>query len=1183
MSEHATATARLRGVLGLLEGDPAVGAALESLSAGTEQAVRCPQPVQPFLIAAAAARNEQRPVLAVTATNRDAERLTAALGAFLPTDEVGHFPSWETLPHERLSPRADTVGARLSVLRRLRHPGEHGRLRVIVAPVRSLLQPMVAGLGELEPVHLRKGDERELDRIVTDLVGIGYNRCDIVEKRGDFAVRGGIVDVFPPTEEHPVRVELWGDEVDELRYFSVADQRSLGSAPDTLWAPPCRELLLTDEVRKRAADLLTEHPELAEMLEPISLGSVVEGMESLIPVLVDPDHGLELLVEQIPAQSLVVVCDPQRVSARAIEMVQSSEEFLDASWAVAASGGSSPIDLGASAYKTIDEVHETALAAGQTWWDLDPLGGAGDEELTVDAQAVDQYVGDPDRLMRDIRDYTGRGWSVVLTFAGHGPAKRSIERLADVNIAGQLAEEISGAPRAGIVTVTTADLDAGFVAPAAKLALITEADITSSRGQATKQMGRMPTRRRNAIDPLQLQAGDFVVHEQHGVGKYIEMVQRQINGADREYLIIEYASSKRGQPGDRLFVPTDQLDQITKYVGGDMPTVHKLGGADWQKTKGRARKAVKEIAGELVRLYAARTSAPGHAFGPDSPWQVELEDAFPYVETPDQLAAIDEVKADMEKTIPMDRVICGDVGYGKTEVAVRAAFKAVQDGKQVAVLVPTTLLAQQHYQTFVERMEQFPVKVAQLSRFTPKSDADKILEGVADGSVDIAIGTHRLLQTSTRFKDLGLVIVDEEQRFGVEHKEYLKQLRTAVDMLTMSATPIPRTLEMSLTGIREMTTMLTPPEERHPILTFVGAYSEKQVGAAIRRELLRDGQVFYLHNRVSSIDKAAARIRNLVPDARVAVAHGQMSEEQLEKVMLGFWEREYDVLVATTIIEAGLDVPNANTLIVERADILGLSQLHQIRGRVGRSRERAYAYFLYPPDKPLGEVAYDRLATIAQNSELGAGMAVAMKDLEIRGAGNLLGGEQSGHISGVGFDLYVRLVGEAVAEYRGDTQAQDVAEIRIDLPVSAHVPHDYIDGERLRLEIYRKIAGVATEEQATAVRDELADRYGPVPTEVENLIAIALLRQLAKDSGVHEIAAQGKMVRFQPLKLSDSAQMKLSRVYKGATYKPNLSLVSIPRPTEGAGVAAPPLRNQAVIAWAQRVIEDLAPTPAPVG
>ena len=1184
MLETTEASARLRGLLDPLGNDPAIATALDSLEQGTDQTVRCMQPVQPFLVAGASKRAGDHPIVAVTATNRDAERLVAALGALLPADQIGHFPSWETLPHERLSPRADTVGARLSVLRRLRHPDERGPLKVVVAPIRSLLQPMIAGLGDLEPVHLAKGDERPLDEIVADLVAIGYSRVDIVEKRGEFAVRGGIIDIFPPTEEHPIRIELWGDEVDELRYFSVADQRSLGHGPAALWAPPCRELLLTDEVKARAAAVLTEHPELGEMLEPISQGSAVEGMESLIPVLADPEGGLQLLVQQLPAQSIVMVCDPQRVSARAVEMVQSSEEFLDASWAVAAGGGTSPIDLGASAYKTVDEVRETALAAGQTWWELDPLGGdaeGGPDALAVDAHAVDQYVGDPDRLMRDIRSYTADGWAVVITFAGHGPAKRSIERLADANIAGQLTEEIASAPRSGIVTVTTADLDAGFLAPSAKLALITEADITSSRGQATKQMGKMPTRRRNAIDPLQLQPGDYVVHEQHGVGKYVEMVQRQIGGADREYLIIEYASSKRGQPGDRLFVPTDQLDQITKYVGGDMPSLNKLGGSDWQKTKGRARKAVKEIAGELVRLYAARTSAPGHAFGPDTPWQRELEDAFPYVETPDQLAAIDEVKADMEKTIPMDRVICGDVGYGKTEVAVRAAFKAVQDGKQVAVLVPTTLLAQQHYQTFVERFSQFPVKVAQLSRFTPKADADKILEGVADGTVDIAVGTHRLLQPSTRFKDLGLVIVDEEQRFGVEHKEYLKQLRTAVDMLTMSATPIPRTLEMSLTGIREMTTMLTPPEERHPILTLVGAYSDKQIVAAIRRELMRDGQVFYLHNRVSSIDKAAARIRSLVPEARVAVAHGQMSEEQLERIMVGFWEGEFDVLVATTIIEAGLDVPNANTLIVERADILGLSQLHQIRGRVGRSRERAYAYFLYPPDKPLNDVAYDRLATIAQNSELGAGMAVAMKDLEIRGAGNLLGGEQSGHIAGVGFDLYVRLVGEAVAEYRGDKHAQEVAEIRIDLPVSAHVPHDYIDGERLRLEIYRKIATVTNEQEAQQVRDELADRYGPVPTEVENLLDIAILRQQAKDAGVHEIAAAGKMVRLQPLKLGDAAQMKLARIYKGATYKPNLSLVTIPRPTEGTGLTSPPLRNKAVIDWASHVLTDLTPTPAP--
>ena len=549
------------------------------------------------------------------------------------------------------------------------------------------------------------------------------------------------------------------------------------------------------------------------------------------------------------------------------------------------------------------------------------------------------------------------------------------------------------------------------------------------------------------------------------MGRFVEMVQRTVQNATREYLVIEYASSKRGQPADRLYVPTDQLDQVTKYVGGEAPTLNKLGGSDWHKTKARARRYVRQIAADLIRLYSARMATKGHAFGPDTPWQRELEDAFAYIETPDQLSSIDEVKADMEKEVPMDRLICGDVGYGKTEIAVRAAFKAVQEDKQVAILVPTTLLVTQHYNTFSERYAPFPVTVKALSRFQTDKEAREVLEGLADGRVDVVIGTHRLLGSEVRFKDLGLVVVDEEQRFGVEHKEQLKTLRTAVDVLAMSATPIPRTLEMAVTGIREMSTLATPPEERHPVLTYVGGYEEKQVTAAIRRELLREGQVFFVHNKVSSIERAASRLRELIPEARIAVAHGQMSENRLEQVVLDFWEKRFDVLVCTTIVETGLDISNANTLVVDRADVLGLSQLHQLRGRVGRGRERAYAYFMYPPEKPLTETAHDRLMTIASHTDLGAGMQVAMKDLEIRGAGNLLGGEQSGHIEGVGFDLYVRLVGEAVADFKGEGEAQ-LPEIKIELPVDAHLPHDYVPGERLRLEAYKKLAAVIDEKGA---------------------------------------------------------------------------------------------------------------------
>ena len=641
-----------------------------------------------------------------------------------------------------------------------------------------------------------------------------------------------------------------------------------------------------------------------------------------------------------------------------------------------------------------------------------------------------------------------------------------------------------------------------------RVALVTGEDLSGQKA-STRDMRKMPARRKKQIDPLELKAGDYVVHEQHGVGRFVEMMQREMAGATREYLVLEYGASKRGAPPDRLFVPADTLDQVTRYVGGEQPSLDRLGGGDWTKRKNRARKAVREIAAELIKLYAARQATQGHAFGPDTPWQRELEDAFPFNETPDQLSTVDEVKADMQRTVPMDRLVCGDVGYGKTEIAVRAAFKAVQDGKQVAVLVPTTLLVTQHLSTFAERMSGFPVVLKGLSRFQTDKEAKEVIDQLATGEVDVVVGTHRLLNPDIRMKDLGLIIVDEEQRFGVEHKEQMKRLRTSVDVLSMSATPIPRTLEMAVTGIREMSTITTPPEERHPVLTYVGAYEDRQVVAAVRRELLREGQVFFIHNRVNSIEKAAAHIRELVPEARVATAHGQMGEHQLERVMLDFWEKRFDVLVCTTIVESGLDVSNANTMIIERSDTLGLSQLHQLRGRVGRSRERAYAYFLYPAEKPLTETAHERLATLAQHSDLGGGMAIAMKDLEIRGAGNLLGGEQSGHIADVGFDLYVRLVGEAVQDFKGDAEPE-VNEVRIELPVDAHLPHDYIPSERLRLEIYKRLAEVRSDEDVDGLREELVDRYGEPPAVVESLMVVARFRARARAAGVAEITLAGQ-------------------------------------------------------------------------
>jgi transcription-repair coupling factor (superfamily II helicase) len=1145
---------------------------------------------RPPLIAALAGahdRSAARPILAVTATGREAEDLVAALRCFLPADVVADFPSWETLPHERLSPRSDTVGRRLAVLRRLAHPDAsdptHGRLDVVVAPVRALLQPLVKGLGDLVPVALKNGDEMALDKVVDALAEAAYVRTDLVERRGEFAVRGGILDVFPPTEEHPVRIEFWGDTVEEIRWFNVADQRSLQVAEHGLWAPPCREILLTEAVRERAGVLATQLPGVADMLTKVAAGIAVEGMESLAPALVG---GMENLLDVLAPGTHVVLTDPERVRKRAHDLVATSAEFLEASWSNAASGNAVPIDLqgilGTASYWLLEDVRAHAHKKGRPWWSLTSFGAdadlAGPDQVGVGVETADveAFRGDTDSAVAALQGWAGQGWHTLVVTDGRGLAARVSEVLSDNDVANHLetAPGILERLPAGLVQVTTGALGHGFIAPGAKLVVVTESDLTtgSGAGTSTKDMRRMPVRRRNQVDPLELRLGDHVVHEQHGVGKFVEMVQRTVGGATREYLLLEYGASKRGQPADRLFVPTDQLDQITRYVGGEAPTLHKLGGADWAKTKGRAKKHVKQIAGELIRLYSARMATKGHAFGPDTPWQRELEDAFVYVETPDQLSSIDEVKIDMEREVPMDRLICGDVGYGKTEIAVRAAFKAIQDGKQAAILVPTTLLVQQHFQTFSERYAPFPVVVKALSRFQSDAEAKEVVKGLADGTVDLVIGTHRLLGNEIAFKDLGLVVVDEEQRFGVEHKEQLKRLRTAVDVLALSATPIPRTLEMAVTGIREMSTLTTPPEERHPVLTFVGAYDEKQIIAAIRRELLREGQVFLIHNRVSSIEKAAARIRELVPEARIATAHGQMAEHRLEQVVVDFWEKRFDVLVCTTIIETGLDISNANTLIVERADVLGLSQLHQLRGRVGRGRERAYSYFLYPPEKPLTETAHDRLATIASHTDLGAGMAVAMKDLEIRGAGNMLGGEQSGHIAGVGFDLYIRLVGEAVADFRGEGGEAAPSEIKIELPVDAHLPHEYVPGERLRLEAYKKLATVQDAAGLAEIEAELQDRFGTPPEPVRNLFEVARLRTVARQADVANISVQGNFVRFGPLQLPESRQLRLRRLYPGSLVKETVRTILVPRPMT-ARVAGQPLRDTAVLRWASDLIE----------
>lgn len=1115
---------------------------------------------------------EKRPIVVVTHSSRRAEEVFTELSECVVGEQLFHFPAWETLPHEKLSPKSDTVARRIHTLFQLKE----SERPLVVVPVRALLQPINSEITERVILKLEIGLEIALAKLAEYLVHAGYTRTDLVEKRGEFAIRGGIVDLFPPLLEHPIRVEFFGDEIEEMRYFAVADQRTFEPFVGALEIYPCREVLITDGVKARAQKLGEEFSEVRSMCERISHGTYIEGMESLSAALVT----LAPFLSWVPKNALIVLLDEERIRLRSMDLITTAEEFLEAAWSSAANGGATPLslhrELATSSYLSLDE----ALTSRNIF----AINSFGDESsyFLSDFTPHESYRSKYDQLFSDLRRWIHSDYLVVLAAHSKGLVERYRDLLAEAEIPNREYEYLHAVPVRGTVAITTSQLAHGFINESVKIAVITDRDISGSR---STQQEKMPSRRRKAIDPLELKSGDYVVHEQHGVGRYIELVERNVSGVTREYLVIEYAPSKRGQPGDRIYVPTDSLEQVTRYIGGETPAVHRIGGTDWIKAKSRAKKAVKEIAGELIRLYAARTSAPGFAFSPDTPWQRELENAFSYVETADQLATIDEVKKDMELPYPMDRLVCGDVGYGKTEIAIRAAFKAVQDGKQVAVLVPTTLLVQQHLATFNDRYSGFPVKTAGLSRFNSARENKEILAELAHGAIDVVIGTHRLLSQDVVFRDLGLIIVDEEQRFGVEHKEALKKLRTTVDVLAMSATPIPRTLEMAITGIRSMSTITTPPEERHPVLTYVGPYDDKQVTAAIHRELLRDGQIFYIHNRVESIDAAAARLRTLVPEARIAIAHGQMAEGVLEDVILAFWNRHFDILVCTTIVENGIDVANANTLIVERADLFGLSQLHQIRGRVGRSRERAYAYFLYPADRPLTELALDRLTTISTHTELGSGMQVALKDLEIRGAGNLLGGEQSGHIADVGFDLYMRMVSEAVAEYKSGyfEPENQSAECRVELPVTAHLAHEYVPAERLRLDIYRRLADAKIFDDVDAIEAELTDRFGDLPDSAQMLMMVARLRVRAKTAHLKEVIVQGNYLRLSDISLTESMTLRVQRLYPGSQIKAATKVVLIARPREfiksgskeDDSEKALMMRNTELLTWTMSVLDDI--------
>ena len=1116
-----------------------------------EAVVAVAEPGRSALLAALAGLGRAPVVLVATATMREAESLAHDLAAFSPPEAVDLLPAWETLPFERVSPAVETMGRRLRAIWHLKaeepsagRPGGRAHSRLVVAPVRALLQRLGPGVEEAAPVTVRAGQELDLEELLGRLVSIGYRREYQVEHRGEVAVRGGILDVFPSTGQEGIRIDLWGDQVDRLTRFDVADQRSVGDI-DCAEIFGCRELLLTKEVRRRAGELAESSPVARDVFERIAGGLVFDGMESWLPWLSQEER---LFTDLLSEDSRVVLVEPRRLRHRAAELIEEEEalaEALASTWAVAGE------EERAAPRLHLDFDRLLARSAAR----LSSLLSVADSPAVTSVQANGwpPVLGDGQQLANRIGELARGGYRVVVAADGAGSARRLRSVLEEHGVTSDLAEEGPAADelmRRPGVHVTVAQIDRGAIFPASKLAVLAEPDVTGRR-----RPHRVAKPRQRATEGFfdDLAPGAYVVHHVHGVARYGGLVKRAIGGTERDYLLLEY----RG--GDKLYIPSDQIDAITPYSGGDQPSLNRLGGADWERQKARVRAATREIARELVQLYQRRATVEGHSFSADSPWQSEMEQAFPYPETADQLKAISDVKADMESDRPMDRLVCGDVGFGKTEVAIRAAFKAVQDGYQAAVLVPTTLLASQHFQTFAERYSPYPVRVEMLSRFLTPAEARKVVDGLADGSIDVVIGTHRLLGGDVKFKKLGLLVVDEEQRFGVSHKEAIKMLSTGVDVLTLTASPIPRTLELSLTGIRDLSLINTPPSERQPILTYVGEYDERAVAEAIRRELLREGQVFFVHNRVQDIEKKAAELQALVPDARVAVAHGQMDEGSLEQVVLDFWEGRFDVLVCTTIIESGIDMPTVNTLVVDRADMLGLGQLHQLRGRVGRGGRRAYAYLLFPPDRVLSEQAYERLRTIGEQTELGSGFKIAMRDLEIRGAGNLLGNDQSGHIAAVGYDLYVRMVSEAVAELKGEPVRQP-AEMKIDLPVRASLPESYVGREDLRLEAYRRLAGVEGEKDVADLEQEWLDRYGPLPPEAAALLSIGRLRVACLRTGVAEVtgvpARPGTpgglgrpgevVVRLSPISLPLSAQVRLTRLQPRALWKEEARQLVLP-------------------------------------
>ena len=1083
-------TLRLHGLLNLMDRWDRLPALLERLCRGETTAVALAEGAKPYLLAAL----QQRlgvPILVVTARPGQARELQEQIAVWsVEPERVLLFPEPDSLPHERMPEDPAAIAARLTAMSALLQGGGDGGMGgrgdggasslithhsslitppVVVASGRAMMEPLMAPEQlQRSTIRLRAGQRISLQATLKRWVELGYEPAAVVEVPGSFSRRGGILDIYPPASPVPFRIELFGDEIESIRTFDPATQRSTARVGELLVTPPSEKA-----------------PEQAP-----GPGKQAQG-----------DTGTRgrgaresSLLAYLPEGGLLVLDDPAQIAAVCSDLLEQSVHLR----MQAAERGETAADLPFH----ILEWEKTRWEIGRGRWPVMEMRYDPDaEELPFAAPPsfggkvkplLDEVLGLASGAAAPDMKPTPRTVALVSQ-----QSRRLAELLAERNYPITPVDAVERAPLPGLHLVH-GSLSHGWSSDELGAVVLGDAEIFGwSKARRAVRRRTMP--RESFLSDLA--EGDLAVHIEHGIGRFRGLQRMLTEGREREYLVLEYAE------GDRLYVPVDQVDRVARYVGAgeESPALSRLGTSDWARAKERVKNSVRNVATELLKVYSARQAQPGYAFSPDTPWQGELEASFPYMETPDQLQAISEVKADMEAARPMDRLICGDVGYGKTEVALRAAFKAVMDGKQVAVLVPTTVLAQQHYDTFRTRLQAFPVNIEMLSRFRSEREQRQVVEGLRTGVVDICIGTHRLVQKDVEFKDLGLVIVDEEQRFGVMHKERLKQLRQQVDVLTLSATPIPRTLHMSLAGIRDMSTMETPPEDRLPIRTFVAEYSDAMVREAVLREMDRGGQVYFVHNRVQSIQFVASHLQRLVPEARIVVGHGQMPEDVLERVMLEFADGQHDILVCTTIIESGLDIPNVNTLVVNHADRFGLAQLYQLRGRVGRGANRAYAYFLYARNRQLTETAERRLKTIFENTELGSGFRIAMKDLEIRGAGNLLGVEQHGHVNAVGFDLYTRLLSEAVSELRGQPVKVE-REVSVDLPLQAHLPAEYVTDEAARLSLYQRLAAVKREGDLGEMVEEVQDRFGPLPVEAQNLFYLVNVKLVAAELGISSVS-----------------------------------------------------------------------------